>query len=328
VASAATASAPLPISVAEIASLPQMVRERLELQPLVYRVYQREGRLAELSPGERQVAERHYYTTLARNLRAFEAARQLLDAADADGLTVLPWKGLVFAETLYRDPGTRPMMDVDLMVRPDELERALRLFAGLGYRRGFTGARYTPRHGHDVTLCDADGRGFVELHYRMFHELGGDAEVDAVFARTTTCEILGRARRVAAWPDQLFATAVHAATHAFGGSPLWALDVALLYERAGGLEAAAVEAERRRFSVAFRTALALAARVLPSRLPRAKVPRERLLRLALGADWPGRPPPRVRSLLGRAVLTDDPRRAAQEVWRKLGLRAAELWARS
>jgi hypothetical protein len=323
----APASVPLPITVAELAALPKAVRLRVELLPLVYRVYQRERRLGELAPDELKAAQRSYYATLARNLRAFEGVRQLLDVAEADGLTVLPWKGLVFAEALYRDPGVRPMMDVDLLVRPGELERALGLGARLGYRRGFSGPRYTPAHGHDVTLCHPDGYGFVEVHYRMFHELGGDARVDALFERTTTCEVLGRPRRVAGWADQLFATAVHAATHAFCEAPLWMLDLALLYERAGGLEAAAAEAERRRFSVAFRAALAVAGRVLPTRLPPGRLPRATLLELALGTDWLGRSPGRVRSLLARAVLTDDPRRAANEVWRKLGLRAVELWAR-
>jgi hypothetical protein len=187
--------------------------------------------------------------------------------------------------------------------------------------------RFSAEHAHDVAFTD-DADQTIEVHWRLFHDLAGDASVEGLFARAIEVELHGRTRRAPSWDDHLWAVAVHAAIHSFGESPLWLLDLALLVERGADVERARREAERRRLGAAFRAAMARAHAALPSRIPPAVCRpgdrvRARLLDALLG-DALARPPKRVPSLLARALVTDDPRDAAREVLRKTRLRIAEF----
>jgi hypothetical protein len=235
---------------------------------------------------------------------------------------VLPLKGLVFANTLYSDAAARAMSDLDVGVRPRDLDATSRILSDLGWRRVFSErARYSPRHGHDVAFANASGH-VLELHYRLFHELAVDADIEPLFERAITVELLGRERTVPSWDDHLFLTAVHAATHAFGESASWIVDLALLLPRADVTRAHA-EAERRRAGPAFRAALRTAHRALRQiPAPPGDALRERLLDLVLPDRFAV--PRRIPSLLARALLTERPADAAREVMRKLGLRIQEL----
>jgi Uncharacterised nucleotidyltransferase len=303
------------------AELPASVRARPELGPLAYQLG--------LAPDGRGA----YLATVGRNVRFYEHGARILDEAERRGLSMLPLKGALFAE-LYGDLGLRPMHDLDLVAHPRDLDAVVAMMGELGFRRRYPErARFSPRHAHDVAFAD-DADQTIEVHWRLFHELAGDAGVEALFERAVEVELYGHTRRVPAWDDHLWAAAVHAATHAFGDSPLWILDLALLVERGADVERAAREAERRRVGAAFRAALKVARAALPSKIPEAAARRgdrlrARLLGVVLG-DALAEPPRRVPSLLARALLTDDPRDAVREVLRKLELSAVEAgeWLRA
>lgn len=278
-----------------------------------------------------EAGRRAYLGTLGRNLRIAERTRELLDAAETAGLPLMPYKGVFLADALYPDPGMRPMSDVDLLVPPSAVEAVDALVTGLGFERNYADRlRFSSEHAHDRSYTDRRGGDLViEVHHRLFHELGGDASVEPLFARAITVETLGRPRRVPSWDDHLFAVAVHAATHAFGDHPTWIFDVMLLAERAGGISGAADEAARRRLSVAFSAAMAIAQPLVPglaSSTPATGL-RAQLLARVLGGEPLSRAPERWRSLLVRALLTDDPLDAVRAVARKSALRFAEVGER-
>jgi hypothetical protein len=294
------------------------VRARRELAPL---------RFALLGDQEARPA---WLGNLSRNQRILARCAEILDAAEAAGVPMLPLKGACFAETLYGDVALRPMVDLDLGVARADLERAGELIASLGFRTSFPPrARYTPAHAHDVSFTDDDL--VVELHYKLFHELAGDAAIEPLFEHAIVHELFGKPRRVPAWHDHLFLTAAHAATHAFGDSPLWLIDVALLVGRAD-LRLAWQEANRRRLGPAYRAALDTAHAALPAQVPAPPLDpidklRARALDRVLG-DRLAAPPSQIRSLIARALLTESPRDAAREVARKALLRLAELGERA
>lgn len=298
-----------------LSALPASVRARRELLPLMFKFG--------LSPDGRGA----YLATVGQNVRFYENAARILDEAERRGLRMLPLKGALLAE-LYGDLGLRPMADLDLIAHPRDLDAVLAMMGALGFRRAYPERRrFSRRHGHDVAFVD-EAHLPADIHWRLFHELAGDGSVEALFERAVDVELAGRARRAPSWDDHLWAVAVHAATHAFGDSPLWILDLALLVERGASVERAAREAERRHVGAAFRAALSLARAALPSRIPapdarRGDRLRARLLQLVLG-DALAAPPRRVPSLLARALVTDDARDALRELLRKAELRAAEL----
>ncbi|HEX5589514.1 MAG TPA: nucleotidyltransferase family protein [Candidatus Limnocylindrales bacterium] len=114
---------------------------------------------------------------LAAALRAFAAA----------GLPVLPLKGSILSTRAGADPYRRPMADLDLLVRPADLEASRSVLAGLGYRRRPEGGRL-PTHdtferpGND-RVVSADGEHPdnprpIELHVEVKRHLWGWVDDD------------------------------------------------------------------------------------------------------------------------------------------------------
>jgi hypothetical protein len=325
-----------PLAADWLLALPAAVRQRGELLPLFHAVLEREGRLDALSPVERTAARHAYVATLARAREIGAALLALLDDAAALAVPVLPLKGALLAFTVYPDPGMRPMLDLDLAVRPGDVERLGARLVARGYQRHGEGRRrfdlgYTH---HAIYLHERAPT--IELHARLTHELGIDGRLEDWFERaiTVTAPTLGRPLPAPSWDDQLFFVLAHAATHSFGDSPLWLVDVACLASHASAQGAAehpvTTEARRRHAVAAVYFALALARRRLPPSLllpnvpePPALAARTALLRLALGDEPLGHPPTRAGSLLARAALTDSATDVVRALAAKSTLRLKE-----
>jgi hypothetical protein len=277
---------------------------------------------------ERDKAQR--LANLARNISIAHNTAELLDAAERAGLAMLPIKGALLANTIWDDPGLRPMSDVDLVVAPADAAAAVALLATLGFRaQQPESARWTPRHAHAIGLVNPDRQLAVDLHYRLFHELDADGDVAPLFARAVEAPLFGALRRVPAWEDSLFLAAAHGAVDGFGGPPYWLLDLALLCERAD-FARAADEAARRRLKVAFSVAVALAHRALPDDVPAPPWPisslRRALLDGVLGSDPLVTRRSRTSNLAARLLLADGAG-SVNELIRKAELALVELGER-
>lgn len=76
---------------------------------------------------------RLYWATHFLNRDLLNELNRVLEAASAAGIDVLPLKGALLAAAYYPTPALRPMSDLDLLVRPDDLERMAGLLQSLGY---------------------------------------------------------------------------------------------------------------------------------------------------------------------------------------------------
>ena len=109
-----------------------------------------------------------FFGAIAQYTRASAQAAELLAALHAAGICVVPLKGIWLAENVYEDGTCRPMCDFDLLVPPEELDRARVVFDTLGYT--------TPDHfldlKHDkhVHYQHADRPMTIELHWRLRKE--------------------------------------------------------------------------------------------------------------------------------------------------------------
>lgn len=74
-----------------------------------------------------------YWRNHFRNRTLLDALRQVLRAADARGIAVIPLKGALLATRYYPDPALRPMSDLDLMVRAADLPALADLLRACGY---------------------------------------------------------------------------------------------------------------------------------------------------------------------------------------------------
>jgi len=74
-----------------------------------------------------------YYTNLLRNQRLGDDLAEVVTALHQEGVEAMVLKGGALARTVYASPAQRPMVDLDLLVRQGQMERAGAVLETLGY---------------------------------------------------------------------------------------------------------------------------------------------------------------------------------------------------
>jgi hypothetical protein len=95
--------------------------------------------------------------SVARSVVHLHHLDELADIARTQHLEMALLKGAAFSTTLYRHPALRPMSDLDVLVRPRELDRWADALAALGYAAKDVSD-------HAVALQRSESGVYVELH--------------------------------------------------------------------------------------------------------------------------------------------------------------------
>lgn len=286
--------------------------------PLAYAVLRATPGPSVVSDEEAKRWQTIYEGTAVQNLFLAVERDALLEGAAQKGIEVIPVKGALFMDLLYRDFATRPMADIDVLVDPRDLPGVDEILRQRGYEtlalRGGS-LRFT----HHVAF---QGKALIEVHVRLPDELGTDSGIGPTLGRTTWATVRGRRIRVLSPEDQFLFTAVHAANHAFSHSALWPIDLFLLgrAEPAPRWDVVVEEAERQHATRALAHAIhrahqALGVPLSPMRPIRERGIRQGLLRQLL-APWPDTAPGKAASLLARALLHDSLSAAVVSLARK------------
>lgn len=129
----------------------------------------------------------------ATNLALAGELRILLRAFRDQGITCLPLRGLALAERLYGNVPPRPMGDIDLLVRKDDLPHVQTLFRDLGFsemdrRPGFASDfSYTLKFFADRSLMV-----IVEPHWTIAYPPFTDRlDMEAVWSRCVPARVVG-----------------------------------------------------------------------------------------------------------------------------------------
>ncbi len=94
------------------------------------------------------------------------------------GIEVMPVKGALLQHWLYDDPSERPLTDVDLVVRPENLHRAIERLETAGYRR-------TPHRSVGGRVLHTPFGLALDLHPRLFDRARYRVSTRDLFARST-----------------------------------------------------------------------------------------------------------------------------------------------
>jgi len=119
-----------------------------------------------LSPPLRRLLQRRRQQILAANLHRIGRFQELVDELARAGIPVCPLKGIHLLGTVYgEDPESRPMADLDLLVRPEDADGAVdRLRAALGLGETSLSRRLAARSHERVLTGSAL---VVEIHTRL-----------------------------------------------------------------------------------------------------------------------------------------------------------------
>lgn len=74
-----------------------------------------------------------YYEVTRYNLLLGRVLAEILRALHAAGVEVIVLKGMALMESLYRNPGLRPVTDMDILIRAADVPAALEALQGLGW---------------------------------------------------------------------------------------------------------------------------------------------------------------------------------------------------
>jgi hypothetical protein len=139
--------------------------------PLLYQITQNSGLLPAAVEAELREA---YYATAARNLRLLHQLELVLRRLEAEGVAVILLKGAALTQEVYRQPALRPMADLDLLVRREDVPLARRVLAALGYRPPCPALRddHLDAYSHAVFLAQPEApRAGLDIHWSLFGSL-------------------------------------------------------------------------------------------------------------------------------------------------------------
>ncbi|HEX8173435.1 MAG TPA: nucleotidyltransferase family protein [Thermoanaerobaculia bacterium] len=168
--------------------------------------------------------------TTERALHIARQLRQLLDLLEGSGIDALPVKGPVLAMSVYGDVAARgASADLDLIVRKQDLVRAVAVLEANGYRRA---EESVDEHDHEAWESEAhlypENGVLVELHTELIGNFyTAPVDLDAVRARSTARTLFGRSMRVIAPEDLLLYLCLHGARHMWSRL-LWVCDIAAI----------------------------------------------------------------------------------------------------
>jgi hypothetical protein len=122
-------------------------------------------------------------------------------------IPVVVLKGPWMAERLWGDAALRAYCDLDLLVRPRDLNRTEALLAELG----FVPTRRRDDHERPWRRGDVA----VDLHHDVEHRLAFDFEMERAWERTQLSDFDGVPARLLASQDELLFLCLHSARHCF-----------------------------------------------------------------------------------------------------------------
>ena len=180
-------------------------------------------------------------------------------------LPMILLKGAAIASSGYRDPSLRPMTDLDIWIRDDDMPRAVEQLRELGFRQE-AGPPHRPAalqkrsRGELVFRHGRGEHGLVELHYGAFQgwwvRRAAAPDDEALWRRAVPAGPGRHALRLST-EDAILQTAFHVAVNQFGQVPLRGLmDLAVL-ARAHSVDWLTVAARARDWRLATVTWLVL-----------------------------------------------------------------------
>lgn len=211
-----------------------------------------------------------------RNMRLYYDLAQLLGPLRAANIPVIALKGAWLAATVYEDIALRPMLDIDLLVRRETLDRAETILLNRGYTPLEENPDLGQYHRHFV-YRPPQGEIPVEIHWHIKREQDPlNIEAEELWQSAGLAKIAGCDTLVLSPEKNLLHVAMHAAydhAFAFGLKPL--VDIAEI-TRSRSLNWADIESCAARWGVGKAVYLALA---LAGELLNAPIPPESLIRL-------------------------------------------------
>ncbi len=242
-----------------------------------------------------------YVQTLINSRRMQTVFREVVGALRAEGISVMPLKGLALAHRYYGDVALRPMTDMDLLVRRQDVPHAAFVLRRLGFSAA--DGMGSPSGFYSFTsavVVYARSRSLsIEVHWELFgrHAYRPSLPASAAWTRALDLRIFDQSVRYLHPRDEIWYLCVHAAIEHQLERLIWLVDIAeLVGSLPAGWDWERFVRETAAAGLALPVAAALAYCCIHLRLA---LPAHTLERLYAAADTP---PERARCAAAQADL--------------------------
>lgn len=154
-----------------------------------------------------------YYCAIIKNTTFWQEFLRILTAFEKEKIIVLPLKGLILLKDLYPHQPVRPMLDIDLLFKEEDLGKVETLMDWLGYRKELEGLKeeyYRKNQCHFIFyLKDGRRTPFVEVHWSLDYKRNNRNTLGEIWDRIREVNVEGRRIKVLSPEDTLFSLALH-----------------------------------------------------------------------------------------------------------------------
>lgn len=220
----------LPDSAAVDPELPARVARRHQVSALVAARLEQAGQAVPAPLARQAEAARR------RALRQLGSALDLADALERGGIPVVLLKGVALSQQAFGSPLLRGAVDIDLLVRPQDVAAAWQMLGRAGWRQvtpsaPLEGARLALffRAAKDSLHRHAETGQVLELHWRLSDEMAQPL-MPPLEALESLALAPGRSVRVLSDPALFLYLCTHGAAHGWARIK-WLADVAALLHR-------------------------------------------------------------------------------------------------
>jgi hypothetical protein len=206
--------------------------EKHGLAPLVFHRLEHAAVSSQLPGQVRQILKECYQSSARRNLSLYQELNQVLRALSEAQCPTIVLKGAYLAQAVYKNIALRPMNDLDLLVRQEDLAAAEGKLLALGYRldENREPGWYKENHFH-FRYNRIGAVGTVELHWHIEPPNSPfRVDIEEVWDRSRPTVLAGVPARILSPEDLLLHLCLHTAhTHTFSFFALRSIcDIAML----------------------------------------------------------------------------------------------------
>ncbi len=103
-----------------------------------------------------------------RNMRLNGELHLFLSKLNAEKIPLIALKGIVLANTVYPSVGLREMNDIDVLARPEDIPKIIRILTGMGYKpMKDAGLTLVMQTSHHLPGFMKKGHAQIELHWNI-----------------------------------------------------------------------------------------------------------------------------------------------------------------
>ena len=194
------------------------------VRPLVYETLHSSCWEA-LPESVRDELTRFYSANSAKNRFLSGELLRILRLFEDENILAVPFKGPVLAAVLYGNLALREFVDLDILVREQDIPKARQILANHGYQSNGKSANITPDTSNDELYSPSTGT-MVELHWQFSpRRFISVLPAQQVWKNIESIEILGRQVWSFSSQDTFLFLAVHGAKHSWSALK-WLCDLA------------------------------------------------------------------------------------------------------